>query len=154
MSRAPRASTATRSQAEQLELRGALRAAGLRATIPRVRVLSVLGSAATPQSHGEVADRLAVEGFDRATVYRNLVDLTEVGLVRRSDLGDHVWRFELAREGHHAEDSHAHFVCASCGAVACLPVESVQVSPSKGAPRALKGGELEIQVRGLCDGCA
>ncbi|MGE0321981.1 MAG: Fur family transcriptional regulator [Polyangiaceae bacterium] len=139
----------------QRELREALRTAGLRATIPRVRVLSALGAATTPLSHGDIADGLAEEGFDRATVYRNLIDLTDAGLVRRSDLGDHVWRFELASGDHHEhDDSHAHFVCASCGAVECLPVESVTLSPTRGAPKALKGSDLEIQVRGLCDSCA
>ncbi len=139
----------------QRELREALRAAGLRATIPRVRVLSALGSATTPLSHGEIADGLAEEGFDRATVYRNLIDLTDAGLVRRSDHGDHVWRFELASgDNHEHDESHAHFVCASCGAVECLPTESVTLSPGRGAPRALKGSDLEIQVRGLCDSCA
>jgi Fur family ferric uptake transcriptional regulator len=141
-------------QAKQKELREALRAAGLRATIPRVRVLGALQKAGSPRSHAEVADGLADEGFDRATVYRNLMDLTEAGLVRRSDLGDHVWRFELASETHKHDESHAHFVCAACGAVECLPASSVQLSPGQGAPRALNNSDLQIQVRGLCDSCA
>ncbi len=38
-------------------------------------------------THGEVSDRLADSGYDHATIYRNLVDLSHVGLLARTDLG-------------------------------------------------------------------
>ena len=75
-----------------------------------------LSSAVTPVSHGELVDALAGEGMDRTTVYRNLVDLTQVGLVQRTDLGDHVWRFELRRSRTEGDDAkHPHFTCSDCG---------------------------------------
>ena len=77
-----------------------LRGAGLRKTAPRLAVLEVLERARRPLSHAEVAESLAAEGLDRATVYRNLVALSEAGLVRRSDHGDHVWGFERVDAGH------------------------------------------------------
>lgn len=138
---------------DRRELRDQLRDAGLRATMPRVGVLSVLVGAEHPLSHAEVAEQLADQGFDRATVYRNLIDLTDAGLARRSDVGDHVWRFELVR-GEHREEEHPHFVCTACGAVQCLPEGTIAVRPNRGLPRALKRGELEIRLRGVCDSCA
>jgi len=106
-------------------------------------------------SHGEVAKELAPAGFDRATVYRNLMDLVEAGIVVRADLGDHVWRFEVARAGrasHGAE--HPHFVCTECGDVSCLPDGAVRLFGGKGRPRAIAEKAVEVQVRGRCDGCA
>jgi Fur family ferric uptake transcriptional regulator len=103
-----------------------------------------------------VCERLADAGFDRATVYRNLADLTDAGLLRRSDLGDHLWRFELKTEGDHhahADEVHPHFVCTECGSVACLPDGAVTLQSVKGAPRALRAGQVEIQVRGACNDC-
>jgi Fur family ferric uptake transcriptional regulator len=140
-------------------LRARLRDAGLRATAPRIAVLHSLVEATTPQSHGELFDRLSSEGWDRATIYRNLTDLTEASLARRTDLGDHVWRFEAIREGRgrgtgHSEASHPHFLCNECGEVVCLPDESVHLTPQRGAPRALRKKGLEIQIRGRCDRCA
>jgi Fe2+ or Zn2+ uptake regulation protein len=76
-----------------------IRAAGLRSTSSRVAVLRYLMGAEQPVSHANLVEALADEGFDRATIYRNLMDLTEVALLTRSDLGDHVWRFELRRDG-------------------------------------------------------
>jgi Fur family ferric uptake transcriptional regulator len=132
-----------------------LRSAGLRVTPARVAVIGVLRGAEGPLSHADVAARVEQHGLDRTTVYRNLVDLAEVGLVRRSDVG-HIWRFELASgtSSVHESEQHPHFVCTDCGKVACLPPGSVAVKPQRGAPGALRRGNLEIQLRGQCDGCA
>src|SRR5262245_1161177 len=110
---------------------------------------------AGPLTHGDVCDRLEDAGFDRATVWRNLADLTEAGLVRRTDLGDHLWRFELATKVEHpVPEAHPHFVCTECGNVACLPEGAVTLNPVKGAPRAIADGAVEVQVRGTCNACA
>ena len=137
------------------ELRDQIRASGLRVTASRVVVLQCLHKTATPRSHGEIAEELAPGGWDRATVYRILTDYVEAGLVRRGDLGDHVWRFEVLRsEAKHDSASHPHFMCNECGDVTCLPDESVLLAPTRGAPKAMRKKGLEIQVRGRCDRCA
>ncbi|HEY5950915.1 MAG TPA: transcriptional repressor, partial [Kofleriaceae bacterium] len=56
------------------ELRSAVRAKGLRATPSRIAVLELLRASDAPMSHGDVADRLANQAWDRATIYRNLTD--------------------------------------------------------------------------------
>lgn len=138
------------------ELRAHVRAKGLRATPSRLAVLELLRVSDAPMSHGDVADRLATQAWDRATIYRNLTDLAEAGLVRRTDVGDHVWRFE-AVSGDHEAAAHPHFVCTECGTVECLPelelaVRSASRSRSR-PPRAVKQRQVEVHVRGLCDAC-
>jgi len=130
-----------------------LRGAGLRRTGPRLAVLERLAGAAAPLSHGELASELALLGFDRATVYRNLMDLTEVGLVSRSDLGDHVWRFDLRRSGDGQPHKHPHLLCTDCGEVSCLPDVQVQLKTVRGGKRSLRESELEVQLRGRCERC-
>lgn len=134
------------------ELKGIIRNAGLRSTAPRVAVLRRLMEATNPVSHGELVTQLTDQGMDRTTVYRNLVDLTDAGLVQRTDLGDHVWRFELKRRGD--EPRHPHFTCVDCGAVSCLPEVTLSVKPGRGVPRALNRQKVEIQLRGVCDDCS
>src|SRR5205823_15120838 len=124
----------------------AIRAAGLRRTAPRAAVLRHMAGASAPLSHGELVDALGDE-FDRVTVYRNLLDLVTAGLVTRTDLGDHVWRFELRRPDADHAAAHPHFVCVGCGAVSCLPAEAVRVVPGRGAPRALRSRRVEVQVK-------
>jgi Fur family ferric uptake transcriptional regulator len=137
------------------ELKARLREAGLRATAARAAVFQCLLEAEGPLSHAEVCEHLAGARFDRATVWRNLADLTDAGLVRRTDLGDHVWRFELATRVQHPIDLvHPHFVCTECGTVACLPEGVITIRPVKGVPRALRSGAVEVQVRGACNACA
>jgi Fur family ferric uptake transcriptional regulator len=134
-------------------LRNQLREVGLRATGPRMAVLRYLAQVGAPVSHAQVYEKVAAAGIDRATVYRNLVDLADAGLLRRSDLGDHVWRFELVHVAG-SQTVHPHFVCTDCGTVACLPQESVELHAVRDAPKALRRQGLEIQVRGQCDACS
>ncbi len=137
------------------ELQGILRGAGLRSTAPRIAVLRYLQAAAAPVSHPEIFEALAGEGFDRATLYRNLMDLTDAGLVRRTDLGDHVWRFELRGEeqaGHVVE--HPHFVCTDCGEVSCLPGVAVKIVTHGDAPESVSSQRVAVQLSGRCNACA
>jgi Fur family transcriptional regulator, ferric uptake regulator len=132
------------------QLRDAVRAKGLRVTPSRLAVLELLRGSDAPMSHGDVADRLAGRTWDRATIYRNLTDLASVGLVRRTDVGDHVWRFEAVTADHDA--AHPHFMCTECGAIACLPDLELAIHRAK-APRAVRRRQVEVQLRGLCDAC-
>jgi Fur family ferric uptake transcriptional regulator len=142
------------AQPKLTEFQDRIRAAGLRSTAPRVAVLRELESASSPMSHADLVDALGDEGYDRVTIYRNLTDLTEAGLVVRADLGDHVWRFELKRSGEEHGNSHPHFTCTDCGTVSCLPEESVRIASSKGVPRAVAQRAVKVQLHGLCDRCA
>ncbi|MGE0546682.1 MAG: Fur family transcriptional regulator [Kofleriaceae bacterium] len=132
------------------QLRGSVRARGLRATPSRLAVLETLRSSEVPMSHGDVADRLASQSWDRATIYRNLTDLAEAGLLRRTDVGDHIWRFEAVASEH--DPPHPHFVCIECGAVECLPEIELTIRRAR-APRAVRQRKVEVHVRGLCDSC-
>ena len=129
-----------------------LRDAGLRVTQPRLKVLALLEDASSPVSHADLATALEDEGFDRATVYRNLVDLTRTGLLRRADVGDHTWRFELvsAKPTH---PQHPHFVCSTCGTVTCLEDARVQIEAPRKSPRVVRTQKVEVQLRGVCDRC-
>lgn len=138
--------------ASSSELGDLVREHGLRRTLSRASVLAYMREHPRPMSHGDVAKALASAGFDRATVYRNLMDLAEVGILVRTDLGDHTWRFELRRD---ADDgaAHPHFICTDCGVVTCLPRTSVKLVASRRAPKAIKKRAVAVQVRGLCDDC-
>ncbi|MBP9113587.1 MAG: transcriptional repressor [Polyangiaceae bacterium] len=135
------------------DLRAKLRDAGLRSTSPRIAVLDFLHRTGTPNSHGELFDALGERGFDRATLYRNLMDLADAGLVTRTDLGDHVWRFELKRDGNAHSEDHPHFVCIDCGDIACLPEMSVKLEGSSSKVRAALRNKVSVQLKGRCDNC-
>ena len=135
--------------------RALIRGRGLRATVPRLVVLEHLQRATAPVSHPELAAALVPLGYDRATIYRNLTDLVEAGLVSRVELGDHVWRFERragSDRGDHRGD-HPHFVCNDCGTVSCLPGASVAIRPTPGSRRSGVAEVSEIVLKGRCDHC-
>ena len=128
------------------ELRTAIRAAGLRATHQRVAVLAILVAADEPMSRADITERLA-SAHERSTLYRNLASLVAAKLVRRIELGDRVWRFEYAR------NTSPRFVCTRCGAIARITALRIDAARAK-APRSVRRGEVEVQLRGLCDTCA
>lgn len=136
------------------DLKAEIRRQGMRSTGPRVAVLAYLSEASAPLSHTEIHEALVDRGYDRATIYRNLMDLAEVGLLVRSDLGDHVWRFERKQGQAGHAPGHPHFVCIDCGGVSCLSAVTVTVTRGSRAPKALRTRQVEVQVKGRCDDCA
>jgi Fur family ferric uptake transcriptional regulator len=61
-----------------------------------------------------------------------------------------VWRFDLrGPDARRHEQNHPHFSCTECGALECLPVDAVTLSPALAAR-----STAEIHVRGRCARCA
>ena len=136
-------------QSESIKL--AIREAGLRATPARIATLKLLHKATSPLTHAEVAEELRDLGIDKATVFRNLNDMATAGLLRRTELGDRVWRFELiAEDGEHGS-AHPHFVCVDCGTVSCMD----EIKLTAGSIRLSQefGEVTEILLRGHCNDC-
>ncbi|MCL2177998.1 MAG: transcriptional repressor [Proteobacteria bacterium] len=155
------------NSAQEAVLREAIRKVGLRVTSARLAVMQVLTGTRAPVSHAELV--VALEGceFDRATLYRNLMDLTEAGLLERIDLGDHIWRFELRalereaprqkgkrRQKASGGNSHPHFACVDCGQVSCLPEVTFKAKAAFKVPKALSEQRVSVQIRGQCDDCS
>jgi Fur family ferric uptake transcriptional regulator len=141
----------TNESDEVAKIRELMRDAGLRCTAARTGVMQQLRRAGTPITHAELAEELVPRGFDKATVFRNLIDLTEAGLVVRSELGDHVWRFEIRDRNDPDQGKHPHFVCVDCGSVTCL--SDVEFNPAT-KKRASKIGRItEILLKGHCKDC-
>ncbi len=142
----------SRASAEEIAaLQTLLRGAGLRSTTARIAVLQRLRGAKSPLSHAELADELMPLGLDKATVFRNLTDLTDAGLVVRTELGDHVWRFEMHDRPGGARGKHPHFVCITCGSVTCLG--GLKLPPQLTARGKAFGNVTEVLLRGYCRRC-
>lgn len=133
------------------QIRQLLSRVGLRTTPARTAVLRWLQKAKTPATHAEIAADLMSLGVDKATVFRNLNDLVEAELVSRTELGDHVWRFELRDSEHVDRGQHPHFVCVDCGRVTCL--HDLDLPKSARKLLAQFGHVTEILIRGRCLAC-
>jgi Fur family ferric uptake transcriptional regulator len=135
------------------EVRKLIRDKGLRSTPARLAILRHLFGADGPATHAQVADELAPQGFDRATIYRNLVELADVGLLHRMELGDHVWRFELRQTADRGDGDHTHFLCVDCGDVSCVTDLSLEAAVSLVGQRASPGRVTEVLLKGHCKRC-
>lgn len=150
---APVAKKPAKSARARDEVQARIRAAGLRCTPVRVALLELLAKAPAPSSHADVFRLLRARGADRTTVFRALADLAGAGLLTRFDAGDHVWRYEVAPAGRGGAPPHPHFLCSDCGAIECLPDESVSVPRAISGPRSIVGDISEVLLRGHCRDC-
>ncbi|HLR17676.1 MAG TPA: ferric iron uptake transcriptional regulator [Alcanivoracaceae bacterium] len=94
-----------------------LRKAGLKVTLPRVRILQLLSTAEEDERHMSAEDIYkalmeAGEDVGLATVYRVLAQFEQAGIVVRHNFEPGSAVFEVADEGH-----HDHMVCLDTGAV-------------------------------------
>jgi Fur family ferric uptake transcriptional regulator len=92
-----------------------LRKAGLKVTLPRVKILDILESSGTRHLSAEDIYRRLTElreDIGLATVYRVLTQFEAAGLVTRHHFADGMAVFEL-NEGAH----HDHILCLDCGHV-------------------------------------
>ncbi len=143
-------------RAAEHELVAALRGGGHRLTGPRRAVWAALASSDADHAHlsvDEVVERTAGAGneVDRATAYRVLDLLAELGLVRASQLdagGPLRW------ERRHP-DEHFHLRCTDCGRVdhhVGTLVASVRRHLAAG--HGFHADSVELTVHGRCATCA
>ncbi len=101
-----------------------LRKAGLKVTLPRMKILEILETSNTRHMSAEdVYKRLldAREDIGLATVYRVLTQFEAAGLVNRHHFEGGHSVFEM-NEGHH----HDHIVCTRCGRVVEFFEETIE----------------------------
>ena len=92
-----------------------LRRAGLKVTIPRVKILEILATTANRHLSAEDLYKRLLESNEDiglATVYRVLTQFEAAGLVSRHHFEGGMAVFELNRGEH-----HDHVVCMDCGRV-------------------------------------
>lgn len=92
-----------------------LKAAGLKATLPRLKILAVLAEDETRHMSAEDVYRTLLESGEDvglATVYRVLTQFETAGLIRRHHFDEGHSVFEL-NQGKH----HDHILCVKCGKV-------------------------------------
>lgn len=98
----------------------------------------------------EAALRGRGRAVGRASVYRVLEELSELGLVTKVELGQGQARYEPARAEHH----HHHLVCDRCGAVVPFGDEQLERAIERISRRVdFDVSGHEIVLRGLCAAC-
>jgi Fe2+ or Zn2+ uptake regulation protein len=132
-----------------------LRELGQRYTGTRRRLIDILARAGSPLSIPEILK--GRRGLPQSSVYRNLSDLVEAGVVRRVMTEDEFGRFELTEDltGH-----HHHLICSRCGQTrdVTLPpaLEERLAEVLDGVARRAGFANVEhrLDLVGLCSRCA
>ncbi|WP_374580186.1 ferric iron uptake transcriptional regulator [Pseudoduganella sp.] len=126
-----------------------LKASGLKATLPRLKILDIFQS--SPVRHltaEDVYKLLLAENMDvgLATVYRVLTQFEQAGLLNRNHFESGKAIFEL-NEGSH----HDHLVCLDCGRVEEFVDEEIEKRQQRiAAERGFKIAEHALAIYGSC----
>ncbi len=129
-----------------------LKKAGLKITLPRVKILQILENAASHHLSAEDVYRVLLESSEDiglATVYRVLTQFEEAGLVVRHNFAEGHSVFELDLGTH-----HDHLVCVKCGRVEEFidpVIEERQQFVAKEAGYTITDHSLNIY--GICKTC-
>jgi len=129
----------------------AFETAGYRLTQPRRALARLIGARAGHFTADELlgASRRERLGVGRATVFRSLDILTELGLIERLDLptGDHTF---VACEPAH----HHHLVCSSCGRSTDVGDSGIAtVLDEVGRRSGYRIESHRLELFGLCPSC-
>jgi len=129
-----------------------LREAGLKITVPRMRVLHILEQSKEHHLSAEdVYKALLDTGEDvgLATVYRVLTQFEAAGLVTRHNFEGGYSVFELSQANH-----HDHLVCLSCGRVEEFVDEIIEQRQQLIAEQAgFKMSDHALNIYGICAPC-
>jgi Fur family ferric uptake transcriptional regulator len=88
----------------------------------------------------------------RASIYRILEELEQLGLVQRVGVGREMARYEAVRTG---EGHHHHLVCDSCGSVTPFSDDALEDAIRDLSRRVpIRVSEHEITLHGDCRACA
>jgi Fur family transcriptional regulator, ferric uptake regulator len=137
--------------AEHAERR--LAASGYRRGGARKVVLELLERQACALSALQIEEELRPERrrVSRASIYRILEELEQLGLVQRVETGQAMVRYERVSQGEH----HHHLVCERCGVVMPFSDPGLERAISSLSERVpLTVSEHEILLRGACADCA
>lgn len=128
--------------------------AGYRRGGARRELLTLMGEQRCALTAIEMEQALADRGrrVSRASIYRILEELDEIGVVQRVEVGGGMARFEPVRRG---RGHHHHLVCDHCGRLEPFSDEGLERAIKRVSERvALDVSEHEVVLHGACNACA
>jgi Fur family ferric uptake transcriptional regulator len=128
--------------------------AGYRRGGARREVLGLMSEQSCALSALEIEDALVSQRrrVSRASIYRILEELEQIGMVQRLDIGRGMMRYEAVR---HGGGHHHHLVCDHCGRLQPFSDEGLERAIERLSDRVpMAVSEHEVVLRGACDSCA
>lgn len=129
-----------------------LKAAGLKVTTPRIKILEIMANAKPHHMSAEEVYKTLLDSGDDvglATVYRVLTQFESAGLVRRHNFEGDSAVFELDQGEH-----HDHLVCVKCGHVDEFVDDEIERRQEIIAKKAnFDMTDHNLTIYGICDKC-
>lgn len=127
------------------------RVKGLKLTPQRMVIFHILSEDDRHITADEVYQKARAEYpmLSPATVYRNMEQLVEAGLLTHLDLGGPSTRYDTNLDDHH------HFVCEKCGKVTDVYLKDIryELDPEKSDLSDVRIDSPQLYLHGVCGEC-
>lgn len=134
------------------EISKKLKKAGLKVTLPRLKIIEILEKNREQHASAEDIYKLLLqqdEDIGVATIYRVLTQCEQAGLVKRHQFEGGRSVFEIAEDDH-----HDHIVCVRCGHVEEFHDDTIEARQQEIATKAgFAMEEHSMVLYGLCPDC-
>lgn len=125
----------------------ALKESGLSATLTKKRLLSLFSMSKKPLSYIDVSNK--IKDVNESTIFRNLKQLTEAGILSEIELGEGFKRYELKPSNHH----HHHIKCVKCGKIDSIDKCNLKVFEKQLLSLGYSNITHQIKFSGTCQNC-
>ena len=129
-----------------------LKQAGLRATLPRLRILEALARSDARHLSAEDVYKAMLDAGEEvglATVYRVLTQFETAGMVIRHNFEGGRAMFELDNRAH-----HDHIVCTRCGRIQEFTDTTIETHQDKIAKQhGVQITDHSLVIYGICEAC-
>ncbi len=129
------------------ELTKMIHSAGLRPSVQRIAVFSLVANSKKHPSADDIFSELTAiyPSLSRTTVYNSLHALVDAGLVRGLEIDCGNRHYDLAPQPH-----HSHFICRQCGRIFDMAIPSgIGAAASPG----FCVDSVDVYFKGLCPDC-
>lgn len=136
----------------EMEIKKLLNSHGLKAGKVRLDCLELILKSKTPLSAVDILEDSLMQGVSKSTVYRNLEDLMEVGIIDQVASSSDSKLYEIKTKHH-----HHHFSCTDCGWVECVDVCELE-KHLKAFEQKMRCAGMDVRkhllgFEGLCNNC-
>ena len=133
------------------EIIALLKSKNKRVTAAKIDILAHFHQSNKSYSLSELQAKIP-DRYNRSTLFRNLQDLSEDGILEKFINTNGVDTFLINNElNKSTQNSHSHFKCTDCNAIENLPLLSDNIITSLGNK---KINSFNLIIEGVCDDCS
>lgn len=138
----------TKKNSKSIDAKAILKEAGFSATSTKLKLIEIFSNSNSPLSSIDLKE--LIQDVDESTIFRNLKQFTEAGLLTEINIENGFKRFELTPKGHH----HHHIKCNDCGKIDTIDICALNAFTKQLKKLGYKNISHKFEFFGTCKTCS